>query len=189
MTPQKCLLQIHPFLILMNQASPNFDLTFNQMTSLYPICHHLKTKKKTKTLLLTLSSYGSPLIVMIATQSTKWLIYWRLCMPMSDCELREGRLFYRNRMYIPDSSQLRLRLIRQAHSSPSGGHGRKSRNTLSSLYLPWSCAVSTTFSAELRDIAPALNPSMKSTMVYFNPCPCRLKPEKKLLWILCDWAA
>ena len=48
-------------------------------------------------------------------------------MSMSDCELRQGRVFYRNRMYIPDSSQLRLHLIQQAHSSPSGGHGGKAR--------------------------------------------------------------
>ena len=46
---------------------------------------------------------------------------------MSDCKLRNDRLYYRGCMYIPDSNKLRLHLITQAHTSPSGGHGGKSR--------------------------------------------------------------
>lgn len=47
---------------------------------------------------------------------------------MFDCELKDDRLYYRGRMYIPDSENLRLHLITKAHSYPSGGHGGKSCN-------------------------------------------------------------
>lgn len=46
---------------------------------------------------------------------------------MADCQFVNGWLFYRNRMYIPDHLELRLRLLHLAHSSPSRGHGGKSR--------------------------------------------------------------
>ena len=46
---------------------------------------------------------------------------------MADCQLKHGRLFYRNRMYISDYPKLCLHLIQQAYSSPSGGYSGKSR--------------------------------------------------------------
>lgn len=54
-------------------------------------------------------------------------IFRKLRLSMADCQFVNGRLFYRNRMYIPDHPKLRLHLIQQAHNSPSGGHGGKSR--------------------------------------------------------------
>lgn len=110
-------------------------------------------------------------------------VFRKLRMSMSDCELQKGRLFYRNRMYIPDSSQLRLHLIRQAHSSPSGGHGDKSR-TFEILSRHYFCpGLADVLCGIVRNV-PAPKSLMKSTMVCFNPCPCRLEPGKKLLWIL-----
>lgn len=54
-------------------------------------------------------------------------IFRKLRLSMADCQLKTGRLFYHNRMYIPDHPELCLHLIQQAHNSPSGGHGGKSR--------------------------------------------------------------
>lgn len=48
-------------------------------------------------------------------------------MSMSDCILKDNRLYYRDRLYIPNSNELRLCLISQAHTSPAGGHGGRSR--------------------------------------------------------------
>ena len=46
---------------------------------------------------------------------------------MSDYKFRDNRLYYQDRLYIPDSNELRLYLISQAHTSPAGGHGGRSR--------------------------------------------------------------
>ena len=41
---------------------------------------------------------------------------------LSECEIRGNRLYYRERLVIPDSDELRIKLLRHVHESPVGGH-------------------------------------------------------------------
>ena len=41
---------------------------------------------------------------------------------LSECEEREGRLYYRGRMMIPDHDELKIKLLRITHDAPAGGH-------------------------------------------------------------------
>lgn len=41
---------------------------------------------------------------------------------LSDCKLRDNRLYFRDRLMIPDHDELKLKLLRHAHDSPVGGH-------------------------------------------------------------------
>lgn len=41
---------------------------------------------------------------------------------LSDCEDRNGRLYYRDRLVIPSSDELKIKLLRLVHESPAGGH-------------------------------------------------------------------
>lgn len=41
---------------------------------------------------------------------------------LSECEAREGEIFYRNRIWVPGHCDLQLRLIQQRHDTPSAGH-------------------------------------------------------------------
>jgi hypothetical protein len=41
---------------------------------------------------------------------------------LSDCENRDGRLYYKNRLVIPDDDELKIKILRAAHDAPSGGH-------------------------------------------------------------------
>jgi len=45
---------------------------------------------------------------------------------LSECEIRDGRLYFRNRLYVPDN-KLRLLLIQTAHNSAETGHPGKNR--------------------------------------------------------------
>lgn len=46
---------------------------------------------------------------------------------LADCTEVTGKLYYRGRQYVPKSYRLRLRLLQQAHESPSAGHPGKSK--------------------------------------------------------------
>lgn len=46
-------------------------------------------------------------------------------MSISDYKFRDNRLYYRDRLYIPNSNELRLYLISQAHTSPADEHDGK----------------------------------------------------------------
>ncbi len=41
---------------------------------------------------------------------------------MSECDVIEGRIYHRNRLFIPDSPGLRLQILHRTHSSPISGH-------------------------------------------------------------------
>ena len=41
---------------------------------------------------------------------------------LAECEDRDGRLYYRERLYVPDLHDLRLRLCKEHHDSPVAGH-------------------------------------------------------------------
>ena len=41
---------------------------------------------------------------------------------LSDCEDREGRLYYRNKLVIPDSDELKIKILRTVCNSLAGGH-------------------------------------------------------------------
>ena len=41
---------------------------------------------------------------------------------ITECSEDSGRLQYRGRLYIPNSDELRLHILRQAHDAPAAGH-------------------------------------------------------------------
>jgi hypothetical protein len=41
---------------------------------------------------------------------------------LSECEEGDGKLFYRNRLAIPDHDELKIKLLRRIHDSPVGSH-------------------------------------------------------------------
>jgi hypothetical protein len=41
---------------------------------------------------------------------------------MQDCEIHAGRIYYRDRLYIPPSDELKLHIIYRTHSTGPGGH-------------------------------------------------------------------
>jgi Integrase zinc binding domain len=45
---------------------------------------------------------------------------------LSECEIRDGRLYFRNRLYVPDN-ELRILLTQTAHTSAETGHPGKNR--------------------------------------------------------------
>jgi hypothetical protein len=46
---------------------------------------------------------------------------------LADCKLREDRLFFQNRLVLPESDELRLKLLRSVHDAPIGGHQGRAR--------------------------------------------------------------
>ena len=46
----------------------------------------------------------------------------KIHMSLSDCKLRDDRLYYRDLLYIPDHDELRLKLLQKSHDSMSAGH-------------------------------------------------------------------
>jgi hypothetical protein len=52
---------------------------------------------------------------------------------LTECEDRDGRLWYRNRLYVPEYWPLRLHLRQQHHDTPVAGHPGRSK-TLELLY-------------------------------------------------------
>jgi hypothetical protein len=55
---------------------------------------------------------------------------------LAECERIEGRLHYRKRLYVPDSDELRLHLVKAHHDPPAAGHQGRSKTfeLLSRLY-------------------------------------------------------
>jgi hypothetical protein len=41
---------------------------------------------------------------------------------LAQCIVREGLLYYRDKIYVPESEDLRVRILRQHHDNPSAGH-------------------------------------------------------------------
>jgi hypothetical protein len=41
---------------------------------------------------------------------------------LSQCQVQEGILRYRDKIYVPDSDELRIRILQQHHDHPSAGH-------------------------------------------------------------------
>jgi hypothetical protein len=41
---------------------------------------------------------------------------------LAECEIRNDRLYYQNRLMTPDSDELRFKLLQAVHDAPSGGH-------------------------------------------------------------------
>lgn len=48
-----------------------------------------------------------------------------LKMELKDCEIRDGLLYFRNRVMVPFDSDLRQQVIQQFHDTPVTGHGGK----------------------------------------------------------------
>jgi hypothetical protein len=46
---------------------------------------------------------------------------------LAECEARNGRLFYRERLYVPDHEELKAELLRTCHESPVTGHPGRAR--------------------------------------------------------------
>jgi hypothetical protein len=41
---------------------------------------------------------------------------------LSECDVHDGRLYYQQRLYIPNDDNLRLRLLQSHHNVPAAGH-------------------------------------------------------------------
>jgi hypothetical protein len=41
---------------------------------------------------------------------------------LSECEERDGRLYYQDRLVVPDHDELKLKILQHVHDSPVGGH-------------------------------------------------------------------
>lgn len=46
---------------------------------------------------------------------------------LAECEERSGYLYYRNRLYVPDSNNLKAEILRRCHDSPVAGHPGKAK--------------------------------------------------------------
>src|SRR5579871_816993 len=56
---------------------------------------------------------------------------------MSECKIIENRIFFRDRLFIPDDKELKLQIMARTHSSAPAGHpGRnKTANLLARSYF------------------------------------------------------
>lgn len=41
---------------------------------------------------------------------------------LAECETKDGRLYYRDRLYVPDYDELRLHVLKESHDVPAAGH-------------------------------------------------------------------
>lgn len=46
---------------------------------------------------------------------------------LSECESREGQLWYQGRLYVPDNEKLRVRLCEAHHDAPAAGHNGRTK--------------------------------------------------------------
>jgi hypothetical protein len=46
----------------------------------------------------------------------------QVCVPMTDCRIHNGKLYYRNKLYAPTNDKLRSQIIYRAHSSGPAVH-------------------------------------------------------------------
>jgi hypothetical protein len=47
--------------------------------------------------------------------------------PMSECKIIEGKIFFRDKLFIPDEEELKLQIITRTHSSAPAGHPGRSK--------------------------------------------------------------
>jgi hypothetical protein len=46
---------------------------------------------------------------------------------LSECEIRDDRLYYQTRLVVPDHDELKIKLLRYVHDSPVGGHNGRTK--------------------------------------------------------------
>ena len=47
--------------------------------------------------------------------------------PLGECSLREGRIYYRKQLFVPELDELRLQVVRSCHDLPAAGHPGEAR--------------------------------------------------------------
>jgi hypothetical protein len=48
---------------------------------------------------------------------------------MNDCKICENRIYYRNRLFIPENTELKMQIIYKTHNSEAGGHPKRMKTT------------------------------------------------------------
>jgi hypothetical protein len=48
---------------------------------------------------------------------------------MNDCKICENRIYYRNRLFIPENTELKMQIIYRTHNSRAGGHPGRMKTT------------------------------------------------------------
>jgi hypothetical protein len=48
---------------------------------------------------------------------------------MNDCKICENRIYYKNRLFIPETIELKTQIIYRTHNSEAGGHSEKIKTT------------------------------------------------------------
>ena len=54
-------------------------------------------------------------------------VFRTLRISMNDCEIRNSRLYYRDRLFVPENKDSRFEIIKQAHISVSEKHGGRGK--------------------------------------------------------------
>jgi hypothetical protein len=56
---------------------------------------------------------------------------------MNDCKICENKIYYKNRLFIPENIELKMQIIYKTHDSGAGGHPEKmkTRELVSKLYF------------------------------------------------------
>jgi hypothetical protein len=56
---------------------------------------------------------------------------------MNDCKICENRIYYRNRLFISENTELKVQIIYRTHNSGAGGHpgGMKTTELVSKSYF------------------------------------------------------
>jgi hypothetical protein len=48
---------------------------------------------------------------------------------INDCKICENRIYYRNRLFIPENTELKMQIIYKTHNSEAGGHPGRMKTT------------------------------------------------------------
>jgi hypothetical protein len=48
---------------------------------------------------------------------------------MDDCKICENRIYYRNRLFIPENTELKMQIIYKTHNSKAKGHPGRMKTT------------------------------------------------------------
>jgi hypothetical protein len=48
---------------------------------------------------------------------------------MNDCKICENRIYYRNKLFIPENTELKMQIIYRTHNSGAGGHPGRMKTT------------------------------------------------------------
>jgi hypothetical protein len=56
---------------------------------------------------------------------------------INDCKICENRIYYRNRLFIPENTKLKMQIVYRTHNSEAGGHSERIKTTelVSKLYF------------------------------------------------------